>query len=157
MKILLIEDDSNKAHEIESYLVNQGIIVDTEKSYNAGLRKIIDNNNNIQAVLLDMNVPTFNIDSNSTGGRRRMYGGKDILWQMSRRLISLPTLIITQFDWFDDGDRQFTLEELTGELKKIPNINFLGSIFYSPASEDWKCKLKESLQNISDHDTRDKK
>lgn len=147
MSVLLVEDDANKIHEIELFCRSIDVSLNVERSYNTGLRYILNNSERLELLLLDMNIPTFTISAGSTGGRRRMYGGKDILWQMSRRKILIPSVIITQFDWFDDGTKQFTLSELTQELRAIPNIMFLDTIFYSPASEEWKSLIRGILIN----------
>lgn len=146
MKTLIIEDDPNKISELTDFFSDNKFDVIVERSYNSGLRRIIAEWESLRLLILDMNIPTFDIGQNEAGGRRRMYGGKDILWQMSRRKIGVPAILVTMFDFFDDGTKQLTLAQVTKDLEGIPGVTFLGSVFYSPSSDDWKTELNTLIR-----------
>src|SRR5688572_11886351 len=109
MKILIVEDDENKRNQLINFIKDEFPETDikTAKSMQSGLRTII--NEKFDLVLLDMTMPTFDIDVNEvTGGRPQPYAGREILRQMRRRNLETPVLVITQFDRFGDTSNSIT-------------------------------------------------
>lgn len=149
MNILIIEDDENKQEQIKN-LVNQVInscVISLAESYNSGLNSIIDNPPTL--ILLDMTMPTYDINSSEDGGRPQHYAGREILRQMDRRNIKIPVIVITQFDVFGDGPESMSREELDKQLEKDHPKNYKGTIYYNAASNTWKAELKERLIHFS--------
>lgn len=141
MRLILIEDDDYKAKQIVQFLQNKGHIIDIAKAYNTGMKKIV--NEQYDMALLDMTIPSFEISSEHPTSRIRKYGGKDILFEMDRREITLPSIVITQYQVFDDGEK--TLELLDKELhEEFPDL-YKGIVYYNSSVMDWQDKMIEKL------------
>jgi hypothetical protein len=75
----------------------------------------------------------------------RSYGGIDFLNEMKRKRITMPVIIITQYNIFGEGDKQTSVEEINNSCK-LNYINYQGVIRYS--QETWKKELSDYIKNI---------
>ena len=149
MKVLIIEDDRNKLNRLKSFMHARWprLEIREEYSYQTGLDHLISNK--VDLVLLDMSLPTYPISEAEPGGRTRIYGGKEILRQMQRRQISVPTVVVTQFESF--GDETESAMQL-GELKQLLTNRFagiyLGTAYYDATMDKWEEELSELVGTV---------
>lgn len=144
MKVLLIEDDDYKARQIVEFVNTLGYEVEVKKAYNSGMMALT--NNQYDLVLLDMTIPSFELSPEHPTSRIRKYGGRDILSEMERCEIVVPTIIITQYKVFDDGEK--SLEILNEELAEEYSQIYKGLIYYNSSIVDWQGKLQNIVSNI---------
>src|SRR5436305_84278 len=104
MRILIVEDDENKRNHLVVFLADAfpSASVECAASYNGGIRKVISLKPDL--VLLDMTLPTFDISASEHGGVSELYGGREILEQMDYHELTIPVIVVTQFDKFGDLD-----------------------------------------------------
>ena len=145
MKILIVEDDEGKRRQLINFVkdIFEHIEVSTAQSLNSALKCIV--RSKYELILLDMTIPTFDIDKHEEGGRPRAYGGKDLLSQMDRRNIKTPVIMVTMFDRFGKGKDSLTLKELDDKLKIEHKKNYKGSVYYNSAYDDWKMTLSNLI------------
>ncbi|MDN7243016.1 response regulator [Planococcus sp. N028] len=148
MRILIIEDDQNKRKQVLDFIEEtiSHFDIESKSSFKSGLKELI--NTHYDLLLLDMSMPTFDITVSETGGKLLPFAGKEILRQMKRRKIFIPTIVITQFEKFGDYEKTLNLEELKAELERDFRDIYLGAVYYNPASSSWRDDLKEKLKNI---------
>lgn len=148
MNILIIEDDENKRAQITALVshVVEGCTIVQAKSYHSGLKSILEAPPDM--ILLDMTMPTYDVDTNEDGGRPQHYAGREILRQMDRRQITIPVIVITQFDVFGDGPDELTRMQLDSELKIDHSCNYRGTVYYNAASNSWKGELEKQLISL---------
>ena len=150
MNLLLIEDDNNKSKQIinsiqEAYFNN--VNISEAHSFQKGMKKIRTENYN--CLLLDMTLPTYDIETNHSGGTTKKFGGIAILDEMKMREIYLKTIIITQFDTFGEGKNLITIKELREQLKRDFSENFEEIIYYNSSLTTWRDKLIKILDRYS--------
>jgi CheY-like chemotaxis protein len=148
MRALLVEDDENKRAQILR-LVREGwpeAEIETAGSYRGGLDRI--QNRQFDLVLLDMTMPTYDIDFDEEGGRPRAFAGRDILRQMERRGIAAPVVVVTQFDKFGEGGETKTRDQLDRELAAAHPSNYRGMVYYNTALEGWKEELTRKVEAL---------
>ena len=145
LKILIVEDDENKRSQIYDFVnsIHSSYIIKTARSLQSGLRAIIEGEINL--IILDMTLPTFDINVNEHGGRPQAYAGREILRQMDRRNIHTPVIVVTQFDRFGEGNDVLTLTELDAQLKTAHSTNYKGSVYYNVTLEGWKEELRKLM------------
>lgn len=149
MRLLLIDDDDNKVQQISAYVIQEQPAwnVDIRRSFQSGLRAIVTERPHI--VLLDMTMPTYDVGTREPGGTERRYAGREILRQMERRALKIPTIVITQYEQFEEDGREMTLEELTSILhSRFPGC-FFGTIFYQASGTSWMVSLRQMLVTLS--------
>ncbi|PFR16718.1 MULTISPECIES: response regulator [Bacillus] len=148
MKVLIIEDDQNKKKQILSFLEEafKNVSIVDKHSYKSGLKEVVSKQYDL--ILLDMSMPTFDITVSETGGKPMPFAGKEILRQMKRRSIRIPTIVVTQFEKFGDYEKSLNLDELNEELEKEYREIYVGTVYYNPASSSWREDLKENLKLI---------
>ena len=146
MKILIIEDDKNKSTQIIERLSSYFTDIDftVKRSFQQGVKTL--RSSSFDVLLLDMTLPTFDIDINSSGGKIRNFAAMDILDVMQQRQIGLKTIVITQYESF--GEELVTISQMKDILKDRYNKNFVDIIYYSSSSKSWFESLKKLLGDL---------
>jgi CheY-like chemotaxis protein len=149
MKILLIEDDNNKMRRIagEIQTIRKDVQIIEARSYQSGVMKIMAEP--FDLILLDMSLPVFDMTQDEDGYQVDPFSGRNILAEMSRKGIRIPTIVITMFETFGENEDVKTLEELNGELnERFPEF-YRGAIYYNSSEITWREQLKKALCNES--------
>ncbi|WP_242213162.1 response regulator [Bacillus cereus group sp. BfR-BA-01383] len=147
MNILIIEDDPNKAKQLNEFFSNISEVesITTKSSYKTGLKEIL--RNEYHFLVLDMSMPTFDISTEAGGGKVMHFGGKEILRQLRRRKVNIPTVVVTQFESFGE-EKKMTLDKLKDELRQEFSDNYIKTIYYNPAGIEWKHELQDVVDNF---------
>ncbi|MEK4011121.1 response regulator [Peribacillus sp. FSL M8-0224] len=143
MRILVIEDDQQKSEQLIGFLEEHlnNTIIELESSYTNGLRALAIKDYNL--LLLDMSLPTFKITVEQSGGKPMSFAGEEILRQLSRRNIKVPTIVITQYDRFE---RDLSLKELRKSIADKSYSNYIDTIYYNTTNDSWKIELMNLLK-----------
>ena len=146
MNALIIEDDEFKLERLHSFLSSFNPLLEIElaRSYKSGLRALLSQPRNL--VLLDMTLPTFDIQSGAGGGRPVILGGKELLRQMKRRSVKSPTAVVTGFDTFGAGADAVTLAQLDSELHREFGGFYLGCVYFHATTDDWRDQLRDLVR-----------
>ena len=145
MKVVLIEDDQNKSKQIIQFFEEDlnSKEISLRMSYQSGLKDIIQNDYDL--ILLDMQLPNFDIKSGEDGYKFRKLAGVDILQELKRKRKNCRVIVVTQFETFGEGESYIELADLKKILKEqFPEI-YLGTVFYSANKTLWKKELKELI------------
>lgn len=145
MKVLLIEDDSHKAHQIAEFIRTTYLDVDLveRRSFQSGMSEIWAARPPV--VLLDMTLPTFDVVEGETGGRMRNLGGREVIEEISALGIGCATIVITQFETFGQGEELQTLDQIGKHLAASFPAVYAGTVYYHPAQSGWRLSLKEKM------------
>lgn len=137
MRIVIIEDDPNKLKAVTSHLNrHRDITFVSYASYQSGLRGILADT--FDLLLLDMSVPAYD------SGRPLPLAGRDILFLLRRKKISLKTIIVTQYEDFDG----ISLDNLHLNLQKEFPDNYLDYVYYNVTQDSWRDKLDSLIVQI---------
>lgn len=149
MKILIVEDDNNKIKHLKDFISTelQEWQLDVKKSYQAGLKSVL--NYSYDIIILDMSLPTFDTSPTEDGYKFRPFGGKEILEEMKRKNIYIPTIVFTQFESFGEGSSFTVLEALNAQLSTQFSETYMGTVYYSASESTWKAELKKVIGNIN--------
>ena len=149
-KVLVIEDDLNKANQIIDYLnvILSNPIITSKQSYQSGLSMIL--NNEFELVVLDMSIPIFDVKPEESKSAPEPYTGKDILRKMYRKKRKFPVIVVSQFEILGDSTNKMSLHVISNELKESYD-NYYGHVHYDAASEDWKKNLSDIIQYIKEN------
>ncbi|QRN95533.1 hypothetical protein JRI60_41805 [Archangium violaceum] len=148
MRILVIEDDHNKAKKICDFLreAASDANINERRAYQSGLKEAITTVPDL--IVLDMTMPTYEISLAEKGGRIRPYAGREILSAIKRRKLKSKIVIVTQFESFGEGADVMTLEQLKTKLQSEFPDNYLTTIFYQPSESSWRDHLEQTLNNV---------
>ena len=149
MRILIIEDDSNKMRRIANEVreIRKDVQLTEARSYQSGVRNLMSGQ--FDLLLLDMSLPIFDISPEEDGFQVDPFSGRNILAEMSRKNVLVPTAVITMFETFGDGADLMTLQELDKDLaEKYPAI-YRGTIYYNSSEINWKESLKKLIEESS--------
>ena len=143
MKILLVEDNSEKADQIISTLSNSICnITDDKIDFVGNKEEAIDliSTKDYTHIVLDMSLPIHKSDPLDI----KHLAGKDILIFMRHRRIYIPTIVLTQHDVFGQQDTFIGLknlrEELTGRFHK-----FLTTVLFWDNSQQCQNELESFI------------
>lgn len=150
MKILIVEDDKYKSDAIieclNDYFEKPKILI--SESLASGLFTL-DENEDVELIILDMSMPSFDIsDKDPVGGTPESYAGEDFLSHMSLLDMSIPVIVVTQFDNFDSEGKEISLSKLSKRLFEDHPQVFKGSIYFKVSSSAWKNELKKLLKKV---------
>ena len=149
MKILLIEDDQNKSKQIIDF-VKENIpesSIELRRSYQSGLKEIVSESYDL--VLLDMQLPNFDIKFGEDGYKFRKLAGMDIMTELARKKKSCKVIIVTQFETFGEGDSYIDLKGLKHILSDQFSDLYIDTVSYSADKSIWKKDLKLIIDQIS--------
>ena len=146
MKIAIVEDNIHKRKKIRSFLDtnDKEFIFGEAASYSSGVEML--EKEKFDFLILDMSLPTYDIENKDGGGNLRNFGGKDILKRLKRKKKLLPFVIVTQYTTFSESTRIQTLEELKKEISQLFSEYFKKIIFYDTTSIVWKDELAEVIK-----------
>lgn len=144
-KILIIEDDPNKAVQIIEHLNENSndIEIIHRKSYQSGLKELLENT--FDFVLLDMSLPTYDVNHGEDAYKFRHLAGYDILYEIKRKGKTARVIIMTQFERFGEGKQYISLKDLKMLLRSKFTENYLETISYHPDRTTWKEDLKKYI------------
>lgn len=146
LSILLVEDNEYKRQKIMSNIkeFSSTAVVDEAYSFTSGAKKILENSYSL--VVLDIGLPTYDRTGTETGGRNRMFGGREIARKLLRRQSGVDILFITQYDAFSEGGVSLSFAELRELLVAECGQNFVDLIYYDGSKTVWKNQLVKALK-----------
>lgn len=145
MNILFIEDHPYKLGQVLNFL-SEGfpdVKVEVRNSYNSGLRELITNSKEYDLLLLDISMPNYDISPEENGGDFLPLAGKLILKEMYLREIPTKAIVVTMHGSFEDGTK---LAELDNKLKTEFCDNYIGHVYFSAVSTEWKIQLENLIK-----------
>jgi CheY-like chemotaxis protein len=148
MKILIVEDDLNKLNNLKNYIniyfneKNLDINLSIKHSFQSGLEDILTNTYDL--LLLDMSLPNFDFDEHNDMGVPLSKGGELILYEMDVMGININTIIVTQYDGFDDE----SLEDINENYKRNFSSFYKGYVFYNAIESNWQKDLEIILDGV---------
>lgn len=148
MKVLLIEDDQNKSKQIIDFFEIDfpNYTVELKKSYQSGLKEVLTNNYDF--ILLDMQLPNFDIKYGEDGYKFRKLAGVDILREISRKKKSCKVIIVTQFERFGENESYIELTDLKKMIMNQYSEFYVDTIFYSADKSIWKKQLNNIISDL---------
>ncbi|MCL4207656.1 MAG: hypothetical protein KJ000_34670 [Pirellulaceae bacterium] len=155
MRILLVDDDENKISQVLPHVrrIRPNDDVEVRRSYQSGLREVVVRPPEL--LLLDMTMPTYDVQQGKPGGRERRYAGREILRQMKRRGICVPTIVITQYERFEEDGREITLIELARILhEQFPGL-YCGIVYYQASGGNWPDELQSLIGDLARENVQD--
>lgn len=149
MNILLIEDETNKANQILQYLSHHDINPEVvhRRSYQSGLSEIYDRD--FDLIVMDMSLPTFDIEPGEDAYKFRHIGGHDILAELKRKRRKARVVVLTQFERFGEGNQFIALKDLKRVMRRDFSDNYLETISYHPNKTAWQTELNELIKRKS--------
>ncbi|WP_416865761.1 MAG: response regulator [Imperialibacter sp.] len=152
MKVLVIEDDPNKATQVLNFLNELESIssVAHKRSYQSGLKELYDSEYNL--VLLDMSLPTYDIRPGEDAYKFRHLAGHDILSEIKRKKKLARVIIVTQFERFGEGRQYISLKDLRMTLRLDFPESYVDTISYHPGRTTWKEELVKLIEKEKRND-----
>lgn len=146
--ILIADDDNDKTNDLVRVIKKELDVgrIDFSISYNSTAKKL--KNNNYDLVLLDMSMPTFDPKSIKSKPTLKALAGKDIMVKLKYRGISVPVIVVTQFDIFGRHSDAVGIEHLISDLKNDFPDNFIGCVYYNTQSNLWEKELINMIDGI---------
>lgn len=138
MLIHLVEDDNQKSDLITDHLMESldDINIWRFSNYHSGLSAILKKSPDL--ILLDMTLPNF---GDIRSGKKREFGGYEIMRKLKLREHSFSAIVITQYENFEDSNLRKSYSEMTSMCTSEFKANFLGSVRYSSVNQHWKSDL----------------
>jgi DNA-binding response OmpR family regulator len=148
MKLLIVEDRDYKLKKIREFLTKNKIECEITITHSFSSAVTTAINNKFDLAILDMDLPQFDADRESSTARKRAFGGLDIVNQLHKRKSLMPFVILTQYSSFSDGQIELSLESISADLDKLYPGYFIGAIRMEAMSASWESKLYTLLESF---------
>ena len=147
MNLLLVEDDEYKRAALAAFIrrTKPSANVTEARSFHSALLAMQDAK--FDRIILDMSLPSYDNERLSRAGRPQAYGGWDLLGYLSYHERGIPTLVVTQFDRFGEGESALTFDQLNESLRKEFQPAYHGAVFYSVDDDAWQSAVARFLQD----------
>jgi DNA-binding NarL/FixJ family response regulator len=141
MKVLIIEDDDLKMTKISDFLKLNYPDFDIKitKSWKSGLKSLVTNV--FELTILDMSIPTFDVNCKESGGVFNTFGGEELLKEIKRRSLNTKVIIFTQFEYFGDDDHLESLSDLSTKISDSFPESYIATVFFSAIDNEWELKI----------------
>ncbi|EMU1611576.1 response regulator [Escherichia coli] len=146
MKILLIDDEHDKREKIRSQvelILGSRAVITERESLRGGLKAILTMND-LDLILLDMSMPSFDLTDQFSSEDPESFAGIEIMSQMKLRDVNFPVLVVTQYKSFEKGS--VSLEDLIEKMSNEFKPFFKGTIYYDSLLDGWKKQLADYLE-----------
>ena len=138
--VLLVEDEKFKREHIADLLSDEfGILVEFAKSVSSSIDIIEEINPSL--IILDMSLPTYDIEDRERGGRPQGYGGKEVLRFLTMEESLTPVIVVTGYDVFPDSGGAVGLNKLIDDLYEEFEVNLKAVLRYDSTSSGWREEL----------------
>ena len=94
-----------------------------------------------------MSLPNYDAGPEESGGQHHVFGGHEFLRQMDRFDITVPAIVVTQFETFGKSPNLMTLSDLDSILAKEHTAVYKGYVYYHAAIHDWKQTLRKLIED----------
>lgn len=147
MRILLIEDESNKAKQVTECInkIDEDMDLSSCKSYSSALVNL--NQYSYDLIILDMSLPLYDVDCEPQDTNEfDTFAGLEILSELKRKKQMVKVIVFTAFDILGENDNKMSLFELDEQIQEnFPEL-YLGCIHYNTSSLEWKTELIKNIE-----------
>lgn len=145
-QVLLIEDDEVKRQGVQGVLtLNFHFEVVLANSVSAAIRSITKD---IDLIVADMSLPTYDIEAQERGGTPRPFGGIEVFEHLDRIASKMPVVVVTSYPAISDGRKSLTVSDLAKQLATDFPDNFKGLVYFDSAYTDWESKLVHTIRKF---------
>jgi CheY-like chemotaxis protein len=151
-KILFIEDNKTKIDEVTKFLKNEfkETTITIKESFVSGLKELFTSEYDL--LLLDMSLPVR--DDEVLINDFMQLGGHRILSEMRRKKKIIPTILVTMYSEFNNGNSLLDIESVSNLINKNFSDFYLGYVYFSSQNISWQANLKKLiLQSYEDIDS----
>lgn len=141
MKVLIVEDDQFKQDAI-SNVVNDSIKecqTSFSKSVQSAVKVITDEV--FDVVILDMSLPSHDLELASGLGIPRLSGGVEVLFELQYQAKSPRIVIVTQYPEIELANRMLPLDEAGDFIFAEYGICIEKCVFFDFEDNEWKSTL----------------
>jgi len=143
MKVLVIEDGVSKIQSARQILRTHEV----EVAMSVNTAKLLMRKNIYDLIIIDMNLPTFEMDSGEAG-RIQHDGGIRLIQYAKVHQKDAKCILFTQYDSLKvDGDI-VSLGDITNHLLEKYPTNFLGSVLYKTETDKWINEFEDILEGM---------
>lgn len=145
--ILIVEDSDSKLESIRGVLSRD--FPSASIRYACSVKSAIDALSVLPDIaVVDMSLPTYDIEEKEKGGSPRPFGGIEVFEHLARYEIVLPVLVVTSYSALTDGNQSMDVEELSDRLKEEFPECFLGAVYFDSAYAIWEQEMSQFMNMI---------
>jgi CheY-like chemotaxis protein len=148
MNVLIVEDEGPKRDHVSTMVLNRWPdatigVAKSVRSAIAAVRKAPPS-----LILLDMSLPTFDVEPGEPGGRPQGFGGIEVLRYLERYGIAVPVIVVTAYEAFSIDGKEIGLEGLAKVLGDEHKELFRGLVYFNSVFGDWRQKLEQYITDV---------
>ena len=137
MRVLIVEDDQYKCEAVESLLssMRPGCQFTVCKSVQSAVVSVGEAD--FDLIVLDMSLPSHELDSGGALGIPRLSGGVELLFELNYINKFPPVIILTQFPEIEMSNQLVPLDEVSDFVSDNFGISISSCVYYEFENIDW--------------------
>jgi CheY-like chemotaxis protein len=131
-------------------VLRRGVHKRSRRTSRLGARRAIDflRLENVDLVLLDMSLPTFDIAAKERGGRPQGAGGIEIIRFLDMMDQAVQIVVVTAYPAIQIDGRQQTLDEVDALLREEhPNL-YRSLVYFNSVYGGWRQELETAMRDL---------
>lgn len=145
--ILIVEDSDSKLESIRGVLT-RGFPLSSIRDARS-VKSAIDALSLLPDIaVVDMSLPTYDIEEKEKGGSPRPFGGIEVFEHLARYDVALPVLVVTSYSALTDGNQSMDVKELSDRLSEEFPECFLGAVYFDSAYSAWEGEILRFMNMI---------
>jgi len=146
--VLIVEDDEHKISDVEELLesLETKFEVVVKKSVREGI--IFVAKNDVDLILLDLSLPTFDETATSAGGSGQPQGGLEIVRMLKRKGAYPSIILVSQYHQLEFDGKFVSLDNSVPIIRERYQANVIGAVLYSVSSLEWRTPMISYLRQV---------
>lgn len=148
MKVLIVEDDAYKLDAL-SEVVNEiasPCSIDPCRSVQSAVSSLAANEYDI--VVLDMSLPSHDLEKGSMLGIPRLSGGMEVLFELDYSSASSKIIIVTQYPEIEMSGELVSLDRVINFISREYLMEVTACIYYDPDTKAWRQEMISAVRGL---------
>ena len=148
MRVLLVEDEDPKRQHLLKFCAEVFKNIQVEQA--ASVRGAIDflRVEQIDLMLLDMSLPTFDIAAKERGGRPQGAGGVEIIRFLDMMDQAVPIIVVTAYPAIQIDGHLKSLDEIDVLLREEHPGLYRSLVYFNSVYGGWRQELETAMRNL---------
>ncbi|MFQ3252298.1 MAG: CheY-like chemotaxis protein [Loktanella salsilacus] len=145
MKVLIVEDDSYKRDAVAAFIRRKYTSVDVEfrKSVQSAVECVT--NEDFDFVVLDMSLPSHDLESGGALSIPRLSGGVEVLFELNYLKKTPKVIILTQYPEVEMSNELVPLLDVREFVAENYGVNIVDCVYFDFERSEWQDQLDQGM------------
>lgn len=145
MIVAIAEDEDSKRGKLRAFVEERfpGVTIIETKSVRGTTKAL--KKTNVDLLLLDMSLPTFDIAAGEPGGRPQGFGGIEVVRYLERDEVRIPLIVVTAHPAISKDGELYDVSAIGQMVEAETPNNYRGLVYFNTLTGAWRGQLLEMI------------